>query len=289
MKSQAQLLEQEQDIPFGDPDPAAPLPASQYGLVNREPERTQEISTIQDRNPYVQMIAAAAAKDVDVVKLEKLMDLQDRWEEKTAKTLFNTAMAKVQSRIQPILADADNDHTGSKYAKLAAIVSTLAPIYTADGFSVSFGTGECENPRLIEAGWFRTTSELSHSGGFSKHYHVDLPPDTTGPSGKVNKTQIHGAKSAISYARVILMGMMFNFTTTLDVDNDGNGAGYQPELITDHEIVFINEAIEAGVVDKTGLLAFAKVKDFAHIEQRNWSTIHSLIQRKYKIAERANG
>jgi hypothetical protein len=180
------------------------------------------------------LIAMAINSDLDIEKLKCLMAMKDHEEEKTAKADFNAAMALVQKKIQPIIADADNLQTGSRYSKLSTIVGTLAPIYTLKGFSVSFGTCDCSSQKLVDDGWFRTTAELSHVGGYTKDYYVDLPADTRGPKGSINKTVIHGTKSAITYARVILMGLMFNFTTSQDVDDDGNAAGSTPGL-TDKE------------------------------------------------------
>jgi len=189
-----------------------------------------------------QLIAMAIDKNLDMDKLERLMEMKDREEQKTARSLFDAAMALVQEKIQPIIADADNDHTGSKYSRLSTIVGTLAPIYAAEGFSVSFGTEDCKSEKLAADGWFRTTAELSHSGGFSKHYFVDLPADIVGSGGKINKTKIHGTKSTITYARGILMGMMFNFTTSLDVDDDGN---LGTEKITEEQAANLRESLEA--------------------------------------------
>jgi len=196
-----------------------------------------------------QLIELAINANLDPDKLERLLAMREREEEKTALSYYNAAMARVQAKIEPIVADAENLQTDSRYAKLATVVKTLSPIYTEEGFSVSFSTGECENEKLREAGWFRTYAEVSHSGGYSKKYHVDLPADTTGPQGKVNKTVIHGTKSAISYARVILMGMIFNFTTAQDVDDDGNSAGNR-ERITFEQAAKLRERLEALSADE---------------------------------------
>lgn len=228
--------------------------------------QTQALMSIIER--------ASLDPNMDVAKLERLLDLKDRWDEKQARLLFDEAMARVQSRIQPIIADADNKQTGSRYAKLKTIVSALAPIYTSEGFSVSFGTAECTSEKLRDAGWFRTTADLTHDGGYSKPFYIDLPLDVTGIAGKVNKTQIHGAKSAITYARVILMGLMFNFTTSEDVDDDGNGAGRPPapppEPATDEQLVTIQDYRDAGKIpkitldwlDKQGDLTFKQAESF---------------------------
>lgn len=200
---------------------------------------SQDVHTADVQPSMVdQLLTLAVDKNLDMDKLERLMEMKAAEEEKTAKSLFNVSMAKVQKIIEPIIADADNEHTGSRYAKLSKIVGTLAPIYAAEGFSVSFGTCDCGSEKLTSEGWFRITAELSHAGGYTKSYFVDLPSDIMGSGGKVNKTQIHGTKSTITYARGILMGLMFNFTTSLDDDTDGNLPG---DTITEEQVVILRD------------------------------------------------
>jgi len=282
-------IEHEQVVPFGDPPKSKHIePFPEHGNVENTGLTIKKDLTpaIVDANPYVQMIAVAAAQDVDVEKLEKLMDLQERWEDRQAKHAFVVAMATVQESIEPVIADAENDQTGSRYSKLTTIVSALAPHYTKEGFSLSFSTGDCASQRLIDDGWFRTLAELNHVGGYTKTYHVDLPADTRGPQGTVNKTVIHGTKSAITYARVILMGLIFNFTTTQDVDNDGNTGPVA--TIDDKQVCVIKEAIEAGAADEAHLLKWQGVDCLEDIREQNWTVIENLIMRKYSMQENGN-
>ena len=243
-------------------------------------ERKQEVGSVSG------LIEMAINADLDIAKLERLMEMKEREETKTAKSLFNTAMARVQQNIQPIIADAENSQTGSRYSKLATIVRTLSPIYTAEGFSVSYGTEQCDSEKLTDAGWFRTTAELSHAGGFSKMFHVDLPVDTHGMAGKVNKTVIHGTKSAVSYARVILMGLMFNFTTSNDVDDDGNYAGGTVETITKEQAAAFKDDIEALGGDIEFFCNWMKVDELEDIPAKKFNIARNAIIEQKKAASK---
>lgn len=219
------------------------------------PLETQQVAIRSEGTMLMEVIQTMCSNpDFDPAKMQQIIDMRKEMFMEQARIEFNAAMARVQGIIQPIIADADNTQTGNRYAKLVTIVKTLAPIYTQDGFSISFGVEECSNAKLAEAGWSSYTADLEHIGGYTKHYHVPLPMDTVGSQGKVNKTQIHGTKSAISYARVILMGLMFNFTTSLDVDDDGNGAGKgkepnpEDEPATKEQIAYIAEYRDAGQI-----------------------------------------
>lgn len=226
---------------------------------------------------------AALDPNMDVAKLEKMLDLKERWDEKQASLLFDEAMARVQGRMQPVVADADNQQTGSRYAKLKAIVDALSPIYTAEGFSVSFGTAECSSEKLRESGWFRTTADLTHAGGFTRHFHVDLPLDVVGQKGSRNKTDIHGTKSAITYARTILMGLMFNFTTSLDVDDDGNAAGGPPvRYIDEDQAAQIRDYIAALDIDEAAYLKVLGAPSVGDIPMEKFGQAMHLIGRKRK-------
>lgn len=220
--AEAQVLEQ--DIPLGNPEFDTPAPASQTGLVT-QPQATKEIAAQEPQTMTDQLISMAIDKDLDIEKLQRLIDMKDAEEKKTAKSQFDRSMAACQAKIQPVLADADNDQTGSKYSKLHTIVTALKPIYTAEGFSIAYRTEETPIQRLAEGGWFRVLAVISHVGGHSETHHVDLPADTKGIKGSVNKTMIHGIKSTISYARNILLGLIFNFVSSEDIDDDGNAAG----------------------------------------------------------------
>lgn len=197
-----------------------------------------------------QLLAMAIDKDLDIEKLKQLIELRDQEEQKTAKSLYDAAMAKCQAEMQPVLADAENIHckdakgNATRYSKLQNIVTSLKPIYTSHGFSVDFHTGETPIQRLADQGWFRIFAECTHIGGFTKTHFVDLPADTVGAKGTQNKTVIHGVKSTLTYARTILMGMIFNFVTYVDVDDDGNAAGAN-DTITPEDAAIIKDELEA--------------------------------------------
>lgn len=238
----------------------------EHEIQKTEPGQLAEIKS--EHTSLMQTIQQVCSDpNFDPAKMQQIIDMRREMFMEQARIEFNSAMARVQADIEAVVADADNTQTNSRYAKLVSIVAALKPVYTREGFSVSFGTSEPQSARLIELGWFRTTADLDHIGGFTKHYHVDLPADTVGPQGKVNKTQIHGAKSAISYARVILMGLMFNFTTSVDVDDDGNAAGAEPpQTITEKQAVKMREYLESTGSSEAKFLAWVSAEAGRKIE-----------------------
>lgn len=173
---------------------------------------------------------AAANPAVDIEKMERLYKMAKDLKATEAEAEFNAALARVQSKAESVATNAENSHTGSRYAKLAVIDRMLKPLYTAEGLSVSFDTGEAKRPDDI-----RIEAILSHSGGHSRRYHIDLPRDESGAKGGANKTGVQGAGSTNTYGRRYLTCMIFAVAT--EDDNDGNRQqvdGLDDGVVADH-------------------------------------------------------
>lgn len=177
---------------------------------------TGAVTIVTNATMLLQAITRAASDpSMDMDKMERLFVMHEKMVKAEAETAFNTALARAQSQMGPVVHNAANTQTNSKYAKLAAINKVITPIYTAEGFSISFNTADALQP-----GYLRTIAILSHSQGHSREYHLDMPPDEMGAKGTVNKTKVHATGSTSSYARRYLVCMIFNVTT--EDDTDGN-------------------------------------------------------------------
>jgi hypothetical protein len=157
---------------------------------------------------------AASNKDIDVDKMERLLQMQERILAKEAESEFNEAMQTVQAEIPRILRDATNPSTNSKYTRLESLLKIVVPIYTKAGFSLSFGTADCP-----VQGHYRITCTVSHKGRAGSHtrpYQCDIPADTMGMKGSLNKTATHGFGSTMSYGRRYLTLLIFNIALIND-------------------------------------------------------------------------
>ncbi len=151
----------------------------------------------------------------DITQLEKMMELQERWEANQAKKAFHESMTKAQNEMPVVPRDKKNSQTNSMYSKHETIVTLAKPIYTGAGFSLMFYEGETKKENHI-----RIMCDVRHEQGHMETRFIDLQLDMTGIQGKVNKTGIHGAGSTFSYGRRYLTCMIFNIPT--GDDNDGN-------------------------------------------------------------------
>jgi hypothetical protein len=158
---------------------------------------------------------AMADPTIEVGKLEVLLRMQREIVADDARLQFNRAMVKAQGEMLPVVRDARNDQTNSKYARLETIDAAIRPIYTGNGFLLCFNSIPIEGPNE------RIVCEVSHTAGHTKLFQLDAGLDTAGPQGKANKTPLHGLGSMVSYLRRYLTCMVFNIVLAND-DNDGN-------------------------------------------------------------------
>jgi hypothetical protein len=159
---------------------------------------------------------AATNPDVDIDKFERLMAMSERLNAKNAETLFNQAMSDAQAAMRPISADATNPQTRSRYASYARLDGALRPIYTDNGFSLSFDTGTDAPQDTV-----RVLCYVAHRAGHSRTYHVDMPADGKGAKGGDVMTKTHATGAGMSYGMRYLLKMIFNVAVGED-DRDGN-------------------------------------------------------------------
>jgi hypothetical protein len=178
-------------------------------------------------------------------QLSAILDAQERVLDRQAKQDFAIAMASCQSEMPEILKTDTNSQTNSRFETLGNLNKAISPVYTKNGFSVSFGTDDCPMNNNNEKGdfWLRVTADVSHCGGWVKSYHYDLPYDIAGIKGSVNKTKIHASASTLTYGRRYLLKLIFNLTTVDELDDDGAGSG--AEYIDEDQLATINEWIES--------------------------------------------
>ncbi len=183
----------------------------------------------------IQVIERAASNpEFDADKMDRLLAAQERILDRNATADFYAAMNRVQAKLPTVAKDAANSQTHSKYALHESIARAIKPIYTAEGFSVSFGEKKAERENYIHI-----AGVLRHMAGHSESYSLELPLDDRGIQGKVNKTALHASGSTFTYGRRYLTCLMFDVATGDDVD------GNQPiEPITAVQVKEINAIIK---------------------------------------------
>lgn len=153
-------------------------------------------------------------------KADQLQILQDMYFKDLAikaEMSFNRAMNAAQAEITRIAPDAYNQQTKSKWATYAKMDGILRPIYTRNGFALSFDT----EPMPPEVQITRIKCHVSHIDGHNRTYYQDVPADGKGAKGGDVMTKTHAVGCSDSYGMRYLLKMIFNVAIGED-DNDGN-------------------------------------------------------------------
>lgn len=200
---------------------------------------------------------AASDPDTDVTKLERLMAMYERLEGQKAKQAFDAAMASAQKEMEHVRTDANNTQTKSKYATYGALDRVIRPIYSKHGFGLSFDTGDGAPQDYV-----RVVCDVSHSGGHSKSYHIDMPADGKGAKGGDVMTKTHAVGSAMSYGQRYLLKAIFNIVVS--DDDDGNKAG-TTEFITPEQVAEIQDLMDKANADPEKFVQFMGVDAVMHI------------------------
>ena len=181
-----------------------------------------ETPIVDSRTAMVSMIERMVMNpNIDVDKLERLLAVKRQIDESEAEAAYNSAMAAAQSEMGRVSADAVNPQTRSRYASYGHLDRQLRPIYTRNGFALSFDTADSPHPEHV-----RVACHVSHRGGHSRDHHCDMPADGKGAKGGDVMTKTHAAGSAMSYGMRYLLKLIFNVAIGED-DDDGNTASVE--------------------------------------------------------------
>ncbi len=235
-----------------------------------ESSKSELVSYAPPRSVLELVERAARDPAIDVAKMRELLSLRKEAEDRVAEMAFNESLRKVQSEIPRISRDKKADKY--YYATLEKITKAVNPIIAENGFSLSYGTADSPLAKH-----YRITCDLSHAGGHSRKYFVDIPADSEGDKGTKNKSDTKAFGSTMSYGRRYLIVMIFNIAIT---NEDDEGAG--DDRIGQEEIKTITEMAKAAKADMPRFLKFLGVESIEELPTRRYDEAVTALQQKAK-------
>jgi hypothetical protein len=179
------------------------------------------------------LLALGIEKGLDINQLEKLMDMQERWLARQAKSKFLEAKANFQHEVPKIQKnkkvgyDSKGEGGGRvdySYAPLGDIAEQIKGALHKNGLSYDWKFADIVDEKGVPK--IRATFIVSHVAGHSEETSLEAYHDA---SGKKNSIQARG--SAVTYLqRYSLIGGLG--LTTADSDIDGKGTGNAPDKKT---------------------------------------------------------
>lgn len=174
-------------------------------------EETAIVPVPKPGEVIAQLIELAKDPQIDVAKIEKLIDANERLMRIRAKIEFDAAFSAMQAELPTITERGEilvNGQLRSKYARYEDIIEVIRPILARHGFAIRH-RNESGNGTLTIVG------VLSHHGGHSEEDRFECPPDKTG--GKADIQAIGSTRSyGQRYTTIALTGLV-----TKGQDNDG--------------------------------------------------------------------
>lgn len=218
----------------------------EHGSVVQQPAQPSEATAI------ITMIERASRDEtVNIDKMRELLAMRKEIMATAAEQSFNDAMARAQSEMRAVAADANNPQTKSKYASYFALDKAVRPVYTKHGFALSFDTADGAPEQCVRVVCFVTCA------GHTRKYHVDMPADGKGAKGGDVMTKTHAVGAGMSYGQRYLLKMIFNMA--VGEDDDGNSAGATSDKITAEDADNIRAMLTAKGCPEAKFLKWAKV------------------------------
>lgn len=194
--------------------------SEQKALTRVEPE-----SQLEQPNILGMIERAARDKDVDVPKMQALLEMHEHVVKRNAEAAFNAAFAEMQSEMPEIDERGQisvGNQVRSRYALFEDINKTVKPILQKYGFAVMFKTLPGEKGSITVEGI------LMHREGHRESTPITLEADTSG-----SKNGVQSIGSSVSYAKRYVLCALLNITTRGE-DDDGRKAG--TPVITEKQV-----------------------------------------------------
>ncbi|QIG76663.1 essential recombination ERF family protein [Rhizobium phage RHph_I1_23] len=176
------------------------------------------VPALSESAAIIQVIERAAMNpNVDIDKMERLLEMQERIMARNAKASYAAAFAKMQPDL-PEIPEHGKGHNNVSYALWEDINDLIKPVISKHGFGISFQTGR-EGPNIT------VTAILTHCEGHSEQTTMILPVDTSG-----NKNAVQAVGSSTSYGKRYTATALLNLTSRHE-DDDGKASGPPVEKV----------------------------------------------------------
>lgn len=175
---------------------------------------TKQLQTQENVVTPSTILAVAIQQDLDIDKINQLLDLQERYEDRQAKLAFFSALAEFKKEEVTIQKDASVSFKATHYrhATLGNIMDKASPALGRHGLAATWEINQKDELITVKC-------KLTHHLGHSESVSMSGPHDNSG-----GKNQIQAIASTISYLERYTF-LAITGLTTVDMDDDARGGG----------------------------------------------------------------
>lgn len=240
-------------------------------IVEAAPSGVQLVGP--DARSPMGMMLAAVQQGATLEQVEKMMDLQERWQKAEAKKAYDAAFAAFKAEAVVIIKGkqvTDGPLKGKSYAELHDVVNAVTPALSKHGLSSSWKLTRDEKD------WIEVTCFLRHIGGHEESVSMGGPPDAGGA-----KNAIQARASSKTYLERYTLKGILGLSEQAD---DTNGAG--PDELLDWQA----KVDECGSMEELGRVKEAGTKHFTRRGSVDgFRRFNTMLQAQYKrIQESGN-
>lgn len=218
----------------------------------------------------MEMLNTAIERGDSIDKLERLMDLNDRWEKAQAKKAFIEAKAAFKANAPKIIKDKDNAQYKSKYASIGNVVNTVNEALSQHGLDADWDYDQSSG--------IKVTCKLTHIMGHSESVSLVGTPDASG-----SKNPLQQIKSTLTYLKLATFEAVTGIATREgNLDDDGNASGKPDEFISEDQIAELTKLIAESKTDIAKFLAIGKVESLSDITTKNFDKAKGILLQKLK-------
>lgn len=234
------------------------MSAQQAELIVREkPETTPAM-----------LLNIAIEKGAELDKLEKLMDLQIKWEANQARKAYTEAMAAFKANPPDIEKDKTVAYGNTKYnhATLANVTDKINAALSQHGLSASWVTQQADKGITV-------VCRITHVLGHYEETSLTAPADTSGA-----KNAIQAIGSTISYLQRYTI-LALTGLATRDMDNDAQGT---VEYIDDKQLSTIRDLMNDKDIKEDKFCEYMQVESLRAIKKTDFQKAIQSIKAKVK-------
>ena len=174
-----------------------------------------------------QLLQIAVERGADLAYVEKLMELQERFEAKEARNAHNDAVAGFKSEAVTIIKGkliTDGPLKGKRHADLFDVVSAVTPALSKHGLSISWKITKDDKD------WIEVTCYLRHSAGHVESVSMGGAPDT-GPGRNAIQARCSVKTYLERYTATAILGLAATDSDDDGAGGKGDGAGAEDALL----------------------------------------------------------
>lgn len=243
--------------------------------IQKFEKRSEKSVAVVDANSPAALMRIALTQGESLERIEKMLELQEKWDGLQAKKAYTEAMAEFKKdpprieRDKTVEYQVGNKTTKYTHADLASASEKINRALSMHGLSASWKTSQ-------ENGTITITCTITHELGHSESTSLTALPDTSG-----SKNPIQAIGSTISYLeRYTLLAL--TGLAAHGIDDDGISGG-EVEYITEKQLSTIIDFINEKEVDQTKFLKYMKAESLETILARDFNKAVNALKKKKPV------